>query len=97
MSSTWKSLGGTVLGALVVVSGDGIRLDVFWQGTDLKFYHKWRNSGSIWLPLGTESKEVSSVADVRISVVAPGLGIVDVFVKGYGNNSIWHRRYESTR
>jgi hypothetical protein len=84
----WENLGGKIIGEPVIVSGDGKRLDVFFQGTDRKIYHKWRD-GNKWMPSQTEYKKVGEVFSDGISAVAWGPERLDIFARGK-DNSIWH-------
>jgi hypothetical protein len=43
MTTSWESLGGTLISPLRAVAWGGDRLDVFGVGTDSGLLHRWRS------------------------------------------------------
>ncbi|KAF2469568.1 fucose-specific lectin [Lindgomyces ingoldianus] len=92
MSTHWKSLGVKIHGPPVVVSGDDNRIDIFYQGSDMKIYHKWRVN-NVWYPIGEPAVKRGDEAGNGISAVARGPRSFDIFARSQG--TIWHLQCEN--
>lgn len=92
-SGSWSSLGGNPAHDPALVSWGSGRLDLFIVGTDGNLYHNYWNGGwRSWEDLGNpgERPRTGPVA------VCQGENLLDVFVMGPHNQTVWRRSWDGS-
>jgi SpoIID/LytB domain protein len=85
---TYEPLGGSLASAPAAASWGGGRIDVFAQGPNNSFVHKWFDG--TWRGFETLSGTITAAP----AVSTWGQNHLDAFVRGT-DNGLWHRAYDS--